>query len=46
MAWVQLVQQFVWGMIMVHGMVAVGIEGFGDFEKIIAYFALLVTTQS
>ncbi|GFZ15747.1 hypothetical protein Acr_25g0001560 [Actinidia rufa] len=35
MAWAQLVQRFTWGMIVVHGMVAVVIEGVGDFKKIL-----------
>ena len=43
----QLVQQVVWDMIVVHGMVAIEIGGFGNFEKIVAYFAApLVATQS
>ena len=47
MAWAQLVQRFVWGMIVMHGMVMVVIESFGGFEKIIACFvAPLVATQS
>ena len=40
-------QQFVWGVIVVYGMVAIVIEDFKNFEKIVACFAgPLVATQS
>ena len=47
MEWTYLVQQLVWGKMVVYDMVAVVIGGFGNFEKIDACFvAPLIATQS
>ena len=46
-AWVSLVQQVVWAMVVVQGMVTVMVECFEVFVEIIAYFIVpFVATQN
>ena len=46
-AWVPLVQQVVWDVVVVQGMVTIVVVSFEGFAKIVAYFAIpLVATQN